>query len=71
VTYTESSKLPCPLCGSQDSRTLKTRWYASRQATWRRRECIDCRARFSTHEILWTHEPTVRMNPGVFATKST
>lgn len=63
MTYTEPSKLPCPLCGSQDSRTLKTVFYAVRLVTWRRRTCQGCGARFSTMET-YAPDPTVRFNPG-------
>jgi transcriptional regulator NrdR family protein len=63
VTYTEPSKLPCPLCGSQDSRTLATRFYLVRLATWRRRSCQACGARFSTLES-YADEPALRFHPG-------
>jgi len=66
VTYTEPSKLPCPLCGSQDSRTLKTAFYLVRLATWRRRSCQACGARFSTLET-YAEEPAVRFHPGLLA----
>lgn len=64
MTYSEPSKLPCPLCGSQDSRTLATRFYLVRLATWRRRSCQACGARFSTLE-RYMNEPTVRFVPGL------
>ncbi len=63
MTYAEPTKLPCPICGSQASRTLATRWYAVRLATWRRRSCESCGARFSTLET-YAPDPTVRLNPG-------
>lgn len=63
MTYTEPSKLPCPMCGSQDSRTRYTRFFAGRRATWRRRSCEACGARFSTYEV-YADEPAVRFNPG-------
>lgn len=64
MTYTEGSKPPCPLCQSQDSRTLKTRWVPDKSVTWRRRECLQCGARFSTHEMVLLDEATVRLRPG-------
>ena len=64
MTYTEGSKPPCPLCGSQDNRTLQTRWFETVKATWRRRECLDCGARFSTYERVATDEAAVRLRPG-------
>ena len=67
MTHEEGSKPPCPLCGSQDSRTLKTRWVDSKHVTWRRRECLSCAARFSTHEAVLAEEPAVRLTPGRLA----
>ena len=66
MTYDEPSKLPCPLCGSQDSRTLATRFYLVRLATWRRRSCQACGGRFSTLES-YADEPAVRFHPGGLA----
>ena len=59
----EPNKLPCPMCGSQDSRTLKIEFYPVRLVTWRRRGCQDCGARFSTMET-YSPDPTIRLNPG-------
>lgn len=67
MTYTEPSKLPCPLCGSQDSRTLKTRFVDVFRHTRRRRLCEACGARFSTLEIYAPDEPTIRLHPGLLA----
>ena len=67
MTHEAGSKPPCPLCGSQDSRTLKTTWVESKRVTWRRRECLFCEARFSTHEAVLDTEPTVRLKPGRMA----
>ena len=64
MTHEAGSKPPCPLCGSQDSRTLKTRWVEDKAVTWRRRECQSCGARYSTHEAVLTDEATVRLQPG-------
>jgi len=64
MTHAEGSKPPCPLCGSQSSRTTHTRWFPNQAATWRRRECLDCGARFSTYERVATDEAAVRLRPG-------
>lgn len=69
MTYELPSKLPCPHCGSQDSRTLKTQFYLVRLATWRRRSCQACGARFSTLET-YANEPAVRLNLGMLATST-
>ena len=70
MTADEGCKLPCPLCGSQQSRTLKTRWVEPKGVTWRRRVCLDCEARFSTHEHYAPGEPAIRLNPGRLSASS-
>lgn len=67
MTQEAGSKPPCPLCGSQDSRTLKTLWVEAKHRTWRRRECLACQARFSTSESIIQDEPAVRVTPGKMA----
>ena len=69
MTYSEPAKLPCPLCHSQDSRTLQTRFYLARLVTWRRRSCQSCGARFSTLET-YAHEPAVRFHAGLLASST-
>ena len=64
MTPDEGCKLPCPLCGSQNSRTLKTVWNERHGATWRRRLCLDCAARFSTLETYMRDEPAIRLRLG-------
>lgn len=71
MTHEEPAKYPCPLCGSQNSRTLKTVWNENRVATWRRRLCLECGGRFSTLEVLMRDEPAVRVNLGRLAVRST
>lgn len=63
----DPAKLPCPFCGSQDSRTLKTRFVDVFRHTRRRRVCQECGARFSTVETYAHDEPALRLNPGAFA----
>lgn len=38
----------CPECGSEDDKVLNTKDQETR--IWRRRECQDCGARWTTHE---------------------
>lgn len=38
----------CPECGSEDDRVVKTIDYEVR--VWRRRECNECKERWSTNE---------------------
>ena len=64
MTYEEGSKPPCPLCGSQDSRTIETRWVEAKAWTRRRRECLTCHARFTTHEGIDPDEPAIRLSAG-------
>lgn len=61
---TDESKPPCPLCGSQASRTLATRWREDQRASLRRRVCLECGGRFSTLERVWLSEPAVRLDEG-------
>ena len=67
MTHEDGSKPPCPLCGSQDSRTIETRWVEANAWTRRRRECLTCRARFTTREWIDPREPAVRLAPGRLA----
>jgi transcriptional regulator NrdR family protein len=64
MTPDEGCKLPCPLCGSRNSRTMQTRFYEVTCATWRRRICLDCDGRFSTLEMHVRGEPAIRLNKG-------
>lgn len=41
---------PCPTCGAADARTIETR--PARHGIYRRRTCMECKARFSTIETL-------------------
>ena len=44
----------CPYCGFLDSRVLDKRETADLSVTRRRRECLGCHKRFSTHERIET-----------------
>lgn len=40
--------MTCPYCGS-DTKVINSR--PQEDSVWRRRKCVDCKARFSTTEI--------------------
>lgn len=71
MKHDDPSKPRCPLCGSQDSRTLQTRFSDARDGSMRRRECLYCGARFTTLELVLTDVPAVRFHPGRLAEMST
>ena len=50
MTPDDAAKPPCTACGSQNARCVVTRWHATYGMTYRRRECRDCGARYSTLE---------------------
>lgn len=45
-----SQGVPCPACGALGSGVKETRW--SDRGLRRRRECVNCHARFSTLEVV-------------------
>lgn len=45
-------KFTCPDCGGQASKVVNTRGLVSDEAVRRRRECLDCQARWSTVERI-------------------
>lgn len=56
----------CPVCGFEDSKVTDTRHLADRIK--RRRECIKCRARFTTYEIVEIPLLMVEKRAGGFET---
>ena len=42
----------CPHCGSPDNHVVDTRSTGQGQAVRRRRECKECRGRFTTYEYI-------------------
>jgi transcriptional repressor NrdR len=42
--------MKCPACGSEDSKVVDSRAAREGEAVRRRRECIECGARFTTYE---------------------
>lgn len=55
--------MKCPFCGHQDDRVLDTRVQKD-GAIRRRRECLACRARFSTLETLMLNYPMIVKKDG-------
>jgi transcriptional repressor NrdR len=55
--------MKCPYCGHSDDRVLDTRVQKD-GAIRRRRECLDCKARFSTMETLMVNFPYIIKKDG-------
>ena len=51
--------MKCPYCGHSDDRVLDTRDQKEGEQIRRRRECLSCRARFTTVEILSVSYPFI------------
>jgi transcriptional regulator NrdR family protein len=45
-------KIACPKCQGYRSRVINTRPLTREDGVYRRRECLDCRKRFSTAEVV-------------------
>lgn len=44
--------MKCPFCGYTDSKVIDSRPAEDNTTIRRRRECLDCQKRFTTHEII-------------------
>lgn len=55
--------MKCPQCGHPEQRVLETRVYREEEIR-RRRECMNCKLRFSTVETLLIHYPHVIKKDG-------
>ena len=44
--------MKCPFCGDQDSKVVDSRHSEDGMSIRRRRECMGCQRRFTTHEIV-------------------
>jgi len=56
--------LRCPFCGAQDTRVIDSRLSQEGDQVRRRRECGDCKERFTTYEIVELNLPRVVKNNG-------
>ncbi len=54
----------CPFCQKSDTRVVDSRLSAGADQVRRRRECMHCNARFSTHEIAELKLPAVVKSDG-------
>ncbi len=54
----------CPYCKEMDSRVVDSRLATGGAATWRRRECDQCRRRFTTYERVELLLPTIVKKDG-------
>jgi transcriptional repressor NrdR len=51
--------MQCPYCAETDCRVVDSRLVSEGAVTWRRRECDNCKRRFTTYERLENSLPTV------------
>ncbi len=56
--------MKCPRCGNEDDKVVDSRAVRDGRAVRRRRECIDCGARFTTYEALETRPVLVAKRGG-------
>lgn len=54
----------CPFCGAQDTRVIDSRLSQEGDQVRRRRECIECRERFTTYEAAELNLPRVVKSNG-------
>lgn len=54
----------CPYCKEMDSRVVDSRLALGGAATWRRRQCDQCKRRFTTYERVELVTPTVIKKDG-------
>lgn len=54
----------CPACGSADSKVIDSRPVEENNSIRRRRECLACKTRFTTYEIIDTLNPIVVKKDG-------
>jgi transcriptional repressor NrdR len=56
--------MKCPFCGHENDRVLETRVHNEGQQIRRRRECLECRGRYSTVESVVVNLPLVVKKDG-------
>lgn len=54
----------CPYCGSKNTRVLETRMSKAGHSIKRRRECLSCKSRLTTHETLELEYPMIIKKDG-------
>lgn len=50
VCYSDTNTMRCPKCGSRDDKVIDSRQSRDSSSIRRRRECLNCRYRFTTYE---------------------
>lgn len=56
--------MKCPFCAYKDDRVLDTRVHKNGEVIRRRRECLSCKSRFTTQEILILAYPSIVKKDG-------
>ena len=56
--------MKCPVCGYEDSKVIDSRPIEENNSIKRRRECVRCKRRFSTYEIIDQQNPIVIKKDG-------
>ena len=54
----------CPFCGTQDTRVIDSRLDTSTNQVRRRRECCECKQRYTTYEVAFLDLPSVVKSAG-------
>lgn len=54
----------CPFCNTPDSKVIDSRLVTENNQVRRRRECVDCKERFTTYEIAELVLPRIVKNDG-------
>lgn len=56
--------MKCPSCGSDEIKVVDSRPVEDNNSIRRRRECLRCRARFTTYEVIDAFQPVVIKKDG-------
>ncbi|MBR6807133.1 MAG: transcriptional repressor NrdR [Clostridia bacterium] len=56
--------MKCPYCANSDSKVIDSRPVEENNSIRRRRECLECHARFTTYEIVDVFQPVVLKKDG-------
>lgn len=56
--------MKCPSCGSDDIKVVDSRPVEDNNSIRRRRECLNCKARFTTYEVIDAFQPVVIKKDG-------
>lgn len=56
--------MKCPYCSYSDSKVIDSRPVEENNSIRRRRECLECHARFTTYEIIDVFQPVVVKKDG-------